>query len=79
MTRRALLVFALALILTVSQLAVIVLGSWEAGWRSAAVGAGVGGAVGLLAGLGVAWLRIPERLGLDAPPQEPEAANGRDG
>jgi hypothetical protein len=69
----ALLVFALAVLLGVYQLAVNVLGGGRGGWRAAAVGAVVGAVVGLPAGLGVARLRLPQRLGLDrgaGPPAE---------
>jgi hypothetical protein len=61
----ALLVFAVAMLVIVAQLATIVTGGWAAGWRAAAIGALLGAAAGLPSGLAVARLRLPQRLGLD--------------
>jgi hypothetical protein len=60
----ALLVVALAVLLAVHHLAVLVTGGWPRSWRSAVGGAIVGAGVGLLLGLGVARLRLTQRLGL---------------
>jgi hypothetical protein len=61
----ALLVFALTVLLAVRQGAVLLTSGWSAGWLPAVIGAVIGAAVGLPLGLGVAQLRIPQRLGLD--------------
>jgi hypothetical protein len=71
----AMMLFALGLLMTVVQLAAIVLGNWHSGWRAGLAGAGVGAAVGLPVGLFVAWLKIPERLGLDKPAPLPAATD----
>lgn len=60
-----LLVGALTVLLAVRQLAVILTGGWPKGGWAAACGAAVAAGVGLLLGLGVARLRLPQRLGLD--------------
>lgn len=60
-----LLVAAVSVLFTIHQLAVFVTGGWPKGWLAAAGGAVIGAAVGLPMGVGVALLRIPQRLGLD--------------
>lgn len=59
-----LLACALAVLLTVRQLALTLTGGWSAGLQALPVGAAIGAGVGLVLGLGVAQLRLPERLGL---------------
>jgi hypothetical protein len=62
--KAAMVVVVLAAACSIFLLAAAMLGGWQPGWRSAAVGAAVGAVVGLPAGLGVLWLRIPQRLRL---------------
>jgi len=61
----AMLVFVLGALLVGFTLAAVVLGGWRGGWLAALGGAGVGATVGLNLGLLIAWLKIPQRLGLD--------------
>ena len=63
--RLVLLVVALVVLLTVREFAAIVTGGWPRGLWAAAGGAVGAAPVGLLMGLGVARLRLPQRLGLD--------------
>src|SRR5437879_404846 len=60
-----LLVVALVVLLTVREFTVIMTGGWPRGLWAAAGGAAAGAPVGLVLGLGVARLRITQRLGLD--------------
>ena len=59
-----LFVVAVSVLFTIHQVAVIVTGGWPNGWLAAAGGAVIGAAVGLPMGVGVALLRLPERLGI---------------
>jgi len=63
--RLVLLVVALVVLLTVREFTVIVTGGWPRSLLAAAGGAAGGALIGLLLGLGVARLRLPQRLGLD--------------
>ena len=67
----------LAAACSILLLAATALGGWQPGWRAAAVGAAVGAVVGLPAGLGVLWLRIPQRLGLRELAVLPSSADPR--
>lgn len=68
----SLLTMAMAVLLAVRQGAIDITGGWSAGWQAMPIGALIGAAVGLPLGLGVARLRIPQRLGLDkAAEQQP--------
>lgn len=59
-----LLAFALGVLLTVRQTVLTLTGGWPRGLLALPIGAAIGAAVGLTLGLGVAQLRLPERLGL---------------
>jgi hypothetical protein len=60
-----LLAGAFAVLLAVRQTAIAITGGWSPGWQPGVLGAMMGAAVGFVLGLGVAQLRLPERLGLD--------------
>ena len=59
-----LLACAFGVLLAVRQTALTITGGWPAGVHALPVGAAIGAGAGLILGLGVAQLRLPERLGL---------------
>lgn len=64
---------AFAVLLTVRHLSIMATGGWAKGWQAALAGGIVGATVGFVLGFGVAQLRLPQRLGLDAPPPTNDA------
>src|SRR5262249_12903122 len=68
----ALLAYVFASLILLHTVAAVVLGGWKGGLLAALGGAVVGAAFGLPSGVAVAWLRIPQWLGLDrVPPAAP--------